>query len=183
MASSAPGEQDSPVYTGQKRKREDDGNDEDHDINAEDVQDESSGKMDINDLIPDDEDGDDEEEEESDDSDANPGEENANHPTHDESDEPLPPCAIYDDAIEDIEGRLVSIPQQLIYLLEESKSSSKPIKALRAKAEQLKDVPTTDRIRIAILGGAGVGKSSLLNAVTGKADLAKSVGIRPGTQT
>lgn len=43
------------------------------------------------------------------------------------------------------------------------------------RAEELRRVPTTERLTIAMLGDAGVGKSSLLNAIADTKDLAKSV--------
>jgi chromosomal replication initiation ATPase DnaA len=183
MASPVPGEQTLSVQVGQKRKREDDESDEDPDIKDVDVKDESSAKMDTNDLIPDDyeldEDDGEDQLEEFDDGGASAGDDNSNHPTHDESQEPFPLYAIYDGEIENIEEKLTSIPQRIIDLLYDSQSSSKAIKGLNSRAEALAEVPKTEKIRIAILGGAGVGKSSLLNAITGKTDLAKSVSNRP----
>jgi ABC-type glutathione transport system ATPase component len=194
MASPAPGEQNSSVQTGQKRKREDDDseiqnevkNEVKSEIKGEDAEAEADGgaNVDTNTLVPNDYEPDEDDENENDsndedDDDENTAEDNANHPKHQESDEPFPACAYYDEAIEDVEEQLTSIAERVQALLEDHNSSSKVLVAHKRKANELSDMPPTEKMRIAILGGAGAGKSSLLNAVTGKPDLAKSVSIRP----
>lgn len=108
-------------------------------------------------------------------------EDSTNHSKHDESDEPFLPCVYYDEAIEDIEERFTLIAQRISEQLEDRKSTSTALAAHKAKADELNKIPITEKIRVAILGGAGAGKSSLLNAVTGKPDLAKSVSFHSPT--
>lgn len=193
MASPAPGEQSPPAQVGQKRKREDEETDtkpdiknevkneiehEKADTKDEDVEDDGGAKTDTNTLVPDDyqhEEASDVEGDGSDEDNENAVEDETNHPRHDESDEPFPACAYYDEAIDDVDEKLTSIAELVYDLLEEHDSSSATFAAHKSKAEELSKIPTTEKIRIAILGGAGAGKSSLLNAITGKHDLAKSV--------
>jgi predicted GTPase len=194
MASPAPGEQPPSVQAGQKRKREDEETDVKHDIknevkneienekkaeaDDEDVEDDGGAKIDTNTLVPDDYEHAEESNDECEDSDEdneNAVEDNANYPKHDESDEPFPACAYYDEVVDDIDEKLTSIAERVYDLLEEHNSSSATFAAHKSKAEELSKIPNTEKIRIAILGGAGAGKSSLLNAITGKHDLAKSV--------
>jgi hypothetical protein len=94
---------------------------------------------------------------------------------YDESQELFPACAIYDAEIYGVKKRLTSIPQQVLSILQENSIKSKLLDMHMAKAKVLCTFPETDRVRIAILGSAGVGKSSLLNAVTNIPGLAKSV--------
>jgi len=196
MASPAPGEQTPYVQVGQKRKREDEESDvkphiknevkkeveseKKADTKNEDVEDDGGAKIDTGTLVPDDYENEHEEEsgderEDSDEDDENAVEDSANYPKHDESDEPFPECAYYDEAIDDVDEKLASIAERVYDLLEEHDSSSPTFAAHKSKAEELSKLPKTEKIRIAILGGAGAGKSSLLNAITGKQDLAKSV--------
>ena len=197
MASPAPGEQPPPVQAGQKRKRDDEESDAKKDAegeitdttkdglqdetNADGPEDDGGAKVDTNTLVPDHYEPDqepDEEQDDNDEEDENVVEDSTNYPKHDESDEPFPSCVYYDDGIEDIKERFSLIAQRIFEQLEDRKSSSKALAARKAKAEELSEIPGTEKIRIAILGGAGAGKSSLLNAVTGKPDLAKSVSLR-----
>ena len=197
MASPAPGEQPPPVQVGQKRKREDEETDAKKDAegdvkdatqadtqgdsNVDGTEDDGGAKVDTNTLVPDHyepEQEPDEEQDDSDDENESLVEDSASYPKHDESKEPFPSCVYYDEAIEDIEERFTLIAQRIFEQLEDRKSSSTVLAVHKAKADELSDVPSTEKIRIAILGGAGAGKSSLLNAVTGKPDLAKSVSPR-----
>jgi ABC-type glutathione transport system ATPase component len=191
MASPAPGEQSLIVQIGQKRKRDDEETDVKHEVKNEtqdekkvktkdeDVEDDNDATVDINTLVPDgyerEEDNNDDGNDDSDEENENVVEDSANHPKHDESDEPFPACAYYDEAIEDLNEKLTSIAERIHDVMEEHDSSSAVFAVHKGKAEDLSKFPITDKMRIAILGGAGAGKSSLLNAVTGKHDLAKSV--------
>lgn len=193
MASPAPGEQPPSVLVGQKRKREEEEIDakpviknevkneiehEKADTKDEDVEDDGGAKIDTNTLVPDDyehEEASDVEGDDSDEDNEDAVEDDTNYPKHDESDEAFPACAYYDEAIDDVDEKLTSIAERVYDLLEEHDSSSATFAAHKSKAEELSKIPTTEKIRIAILGGAGAGKSSLLNAITGKHDLAKSV--------
>ncbi|KAM0714016.1 hypothetical protein Q7P37_010980 [Cladosporium fusiforme] len=157
---------------GQKRKREDS-----QDVVKEtEHEDDVDAKPDANSLIPDDyepneDDGDDEND--GDDVLGVIGDQAVNYPKHDEDNEPFPNCAYYDDAIEAVEETVVSISRRLQSRLSTQDCSSAAVKSHLSTAESLSNLPETKKIKIAILGGAGVGKSSLLNAVTGKPDLAK----------
>lgn len=196
MASPAPSEQPPLVQVGQKRKREEERTGVKSDIknevkseiesekniktNDEDVEDNGGAKVDTNTLVPDDYESENEsgdERDDSDEEDEDAVEDTANYPKHDESDEPFPECAYYDEAIDDVDEKLTSIAERVHDLLEEHESRSATVAAHKSKAEELSKIPKTEKIRIAILGGAGAGKSSLLNAITGKHDLAKSVSL------
>jgi chromosomal replication initiation ATPase DnaA len=200
MASPGSDEQTQAAQVGQKRKREDEETDGKNEVEGETKdnnhvieheskngndddggEDDGGAKVDTNTLVPDHyepEKEDDEEQDGSDDENENAVEESANYPKHEESDEPFPHCAYYDEAIEDIEERFTLIPQRIFELLADRRSSSTALVAYKDKADELGEIPCTEKMRIAILGGAGAGKSSLLNAVTGKPDLAKSVSLR-----
>jgi hypothetical protein len=190
MASPPPGEQIPSLQAGQKRKRDEGETDAKNECRNEtqdektaetideDIEDDGNAKVDIRTLVPDNYEPENENEEEQDGSDEENEsaiEDNTNYPKHDESDEPFPPCVYYDEAIDDIEERFTLIAQRIYELLEGRNSSSKSLAAHKNKADELGEMPSTELIRIAILGGAGAGKSSLLNAVTAKPDLAKSV--------
>jgi GTPase SAR1 family protein len=172
MASPAPEVQDQPTLVGEKRKRET----EDIDSNDEYHQDESNSTVKPDSVVPDNyslsrSDG--EEQTDVEDDDENVVEEASDIPTHDDSAEPFPKCAIFDHDIEAIEEKITALSQQLLDKLEEHGCGS--LKPYISRAQKLCNLPETPKMRIAILGSAGVGKSSLLNAITGKADLAKSL--------
>lgn len=174
MAPQESQEQTPSTQAGKKRKRE---ISESH-VAQEDQQDGADAKPDVNTLIPDDQEPEDDEEDDevgSDDDFENTSDQNIDYPTHDEDSEPFPQCAIYDDAIEDIEEKVSSIAERVESRLSAHNSNSKTVGNYLSTAENLSFPPEAKKIRIAILGGAGVGKSSLLNAVIGKPDLAKSV--------
>jgi hypothetical protein len=94
---------------------------------------------------------------------------------YDESQELFPAYAIFDAEIDRVKKRLTSIPEQVLNILQEDDIQSNLLETHMAKAKDICSFPETDRVRIAILGSAGVGKSSLLNAVTNIPGLAKSV--------
>jgi hypothetical protein len=188
MASSMPGEQIPSVQTGQKRKREDDDikikneskTELKNEIKDEDAEVDDGANVDTHTLVPNNYEPDENDENELDSDngdDDNAVDDDANHPVHHESDEPLPPCAYYDEVTEEAVQQLTSIAERIHVLLEDHNSGSKLLAAHKENAKELSEVPSTKKIKIAILGGAGAGKSSLLNAVTGKPDLAKSVNI------
>lgn len=89
--------------------------------------------------------------------------------------EPLPARACYYDDIEAVTKRLTAIAKKAHELFAGSDSKSRNAMAHEGRAEQLQILPDTDKLRIAILGGAGTGKSSLLNLRTDTPALAESV--------
>jgi len=176
MASLAPGAHDQPVKLVLKRKREaDDTDSKDDDQQDDDHQDEGDATNEPKSVVPDDYDLSDDGDEETEvrDDEENTIEEVSDIPTHDDSAEPFPKCAIYDDDVKAIKERIAAISQQVLDKLEEHGCLS--LKSYTSKAQKLCNFPETPKMRIAILGCAGAGKSSLLNAITGKADLAKSL--------
>jgi predicted GTPase len=162
------GVSDQHVPAGGKRKREADG----IDSTDEYQQGDESGS-----LVPENyehsEDDDEDDELEDEDANENVVEEVSEMPGHDESAEPLPKCAVYDGDARAIQKKVTAIPQQVLDELE--KHGCLSLKSHIVEAQRLCDPPKITKLRIAILGCAGSGKSSLLNAITGKADLAKSV--------
>lgn len=193
MASPAPGEQTPSVQTGQKRKRETDDHDartgerhfadaagddaeflnpDDDDHDTDNENDDDNGST----YTPDDEDEEDQEDDNDHDNTFESfNEANANNTTYDESQEPFPACVVYDSGIEDIRKRLTLIPNAILQILPEDSIKSKSLNMHIAKAKEISEFPKTAGIKIAILGNAGAGKSSLLNAVTDIPELAKSV--------
>ena len=192
MASPAPSVQGQLVKLDLKRKREADdaGSEDDHqqvehqqDEHQQDehqkdelFHDEGNVTVEPSPVVPYDyehSDNDDDDQSQDEEDEENVIEELSDIPTHGDSAEPFPKCAIYDDNIDEIEKRITAIPQQVLVKLEEHGCSS--LKSHISKAQKLYNLPETPKMRIAILGCAGAGKSSLLNAITGKADLAKSL--------
>jgi chromosomal replication initiation ATPase DnaA len=193
MASPAPDEQSSRVRCGQKRKREADDHDartgerqfaeatgddvgfmdpDDDDHDTDNINDDDNGST----YTPDDEDEEDQEVDVNDDDGFETfNEENANNTAYDESQEPLPACVVYDTGIETLRSRLTLIPKEVLQILPEDSVKSKSLSMHIAKAKEVTEFPKTSGIQIAILGSAGAGKSSLLNAITDIPELAKSV--------
>ena len=174
MTSPAPDVQDQPALVGEKRKREAD----DTDSKDEYQQDGEHATVEPDSVVPENcEHSEDDSDNHSDDEDEeeNVIEEMAEIPSHDESAEPFPKCAVYDDDAECIEERATAITQQALNGLEEHHCVSKAHKSHTSKAQKLCDLPKTLKLKVGILGDAGVGKSELVNAITGKPDLAQSV--------
>lgn len=95
---------------------------------------------------------------------------------HNEAMESFPKHAIYDVSIDSIRARLAGIPPRILRALEQHDCKTKQLQTLSLKAGDLSSYPTTRIMRVAVLGTAGTGKSSLLNCITDIPDLAKSVG-------
>lgn len=106
-------------------------------------------------------------------------EEGAGTVTYDESQELFPACTIYNDGIPEIKTRLTRIPEELLTNLSADDIKSKSLNMHIATAKSICIYSDTDRVKIAILGRAGAGKSSLVNTVTNIPDLAKSVLMIP----
>lgn len=185
MASYQPDAEDQPTMAGQKRKFEDHYSDTNLEVApeaaAEDegAQEDDGIQVNVNLLIPDNynpsNDNNEQDHEESDSEDDAVAGDLEDCPTHDESSEPFPPCAIYDQGIKDLEKIITGIPQRFVGLMSNQKCKSATLQAHVEKAKNLTAIPEAEKSRIAILGGAGAGKSSLLNVVTGQPDMAKSV--------
>jgi len=173
MASPASSAHDQSVKLVSKRKREA----EDVNNKGEHQHDEGDATVEPDSLVPDDyehpEVDDDSDQIENEEDEENVIEEFSDIPTYDELAEPFPKYPIYDDKIDDIKKGITAISRQVLDRLQEYGCSS--LKSYTSKAQELCDIPETPKMKIAILGCAGAGKSSLLNAITGKADLAKSL--------
>jgi GTPase SAR1 family protein len=175
MALPGPDVQDQPALVGEKRKREAD----DTDPKDEYQQDGCNATVEPDSVVPDDyeyQNSDDDDEDQLEDEDEESViEEVSEIPTHDDSKEPFPECAIYDADIRKIEERITVLPKNVLSQLTKHDCLGQALKLHTSRAEKLTTLPQTPKLRIAILGCAGAGKSSLLNAITGKADLAKSL--------
>ncbi|KAK3612909.1 hypothetical protein LTR56_028176, partial [Elasticomyces elasticus] len=93
---------------------------------------------------------------------------------HVESSEAFPGCAIYDKDIPAIKKAMTGIPKKAVEVLTGQDCSGKHAKTHMRAAQTLLEILTTKRPKIALIGNAGVGKSSLLCAVTDMLNLAKS---------
>ncbi|KAK0253025.1 hypothetical protein LTS09_011935 [Friedmanniomyces endolithicus] len=92
-----------------------------------------------------------------------------------ESTESYPGYAIYDQAIPAVKDQLTNISQTVLALLQAHGDGGKHVETHLNAAKALEEVPSTKRLRVALIGNAGVGKSSTLNAITDIANLAKSL--------
>lgn len=169
MAVPAADMQDQPVKVGEKRKRGA------SDIDAKDdyQQAESDATVEPKSMISDNSEYSNDDDD--DDDDENVLEEYFEIPTYDDSAEPFPKCAMYDDATTEIEEKIVAIPPHVLSRLQEIGHLSQSLKSHISNAEALRDLPQTPKPRIAAVECAGTGKSGLANTITGKADLAKSL--------
>jgi len=77
---------------------------------------------------------------------------------HVEASEPFPKCAIYDEEISALKAMLTSIPKMVIEALAPHKCEGKHYQTHMDAAKALVEIPTTKRLRVALLGGAGAGK-------------------------
>lgn len=160
---------DAKPQAGDKRKRDDEFEENDHDSNF---------IPDTANLVPEDyvEDFDDNEAEEVEsEHEVNDHEDGLDIPPHNEAMESFPEHAIYDNSIDDIKEKLTGIPPLVYNALAQHDCKSKQLQNLAAKAGDLSTYPNTKVLRVAVLGTAGTGKSSLLNSITDIPDLAKSV--------
>ncbi|KAK5107579.1 hypothetical protein LTR62_001022 [Meristemomyces frigidus] len=94
---------------------------------------------------------------------------------YDENSEPYPRCAIYDKEIPAVKSMLTSISKKVQDILRPHDCKAKSFQTYLTTANGLAEIPTTKVLRIALIGNAGVGKSSTLNALVDIPDLAKSL--------
>lgn len=192
MASPAPGEQSPSVQTGRKRKRSTDDDDykdetlqdvepaaelyQNHDTDDDSDRSESPSDNDGSDYDPDGENEEQDEEDEEAAFVATLNEPNMEKATYYESSEAKPAHPVFDDVTPDIIKGIAAIPQRVLEQLPgvDPKTSLR-LKCYLDSAEALRSVPSKVKLKIAMLGDAGVGKSSLLNAITHKEGLAKTV--------
>ncbi|OQN99565.1 hypothetical protein B0A48_14707 [Cryoendolithus antarcticus] len=92
-----------------------------------------------------------------------------------EANKPWPSHVIYDERIPQLFENLRQVAGQVVETFTTHKAAVKHVEEHIARARELIDLPKTTKLRIAVLGNAGTGKSSLLNAVTDCPDLAKSL--------
>lgn len=92
-----------------------------------------------------------------------------------EAEEDFPAHAIYDTDLAGISEQLAGLPPKLLEALQDQSCNSKQLDGHIQRARELLTVPSTDPIRVAVLGDAGTGKSSLLNSLTDIPGLAYSV--------
>ncbi|KAK3672926.1 hypothetical protein LTR78_007279 [Recurvomyces mirabilis] len=95
--------------------------------------------------------------------------------TYTEVSEKFPSRAIYDDKVPAIKNSLAEIPQKVLDILLPHKCDLVHLQTHIAAAGELAHVPKSKKPRIALIGNAGVGKSSTLNALTDIPELAKSL--------
>ena len=94
---------------------------------------------------------------------------------HNEKMEAFPDHAIYDADIKSITDRLTEIPRSMAAILKPYDGDSKHMLHKTNMAKYLQSPPRHKKWRIALLGDAGAGKSSVLNSLTDIQDLAKSM--------
>ncbi|KAK5727635.1 hypothetical protein LTR17_012595 [Elasticomyces elasticus] len=93
-----------------------------------------------------------------------------------ESDEAYPECAIYDSDIAAITEMLTDIPAKVKEVLDSQDCDAKHVKSHLNAASALASIPITKRLKVALIGNSGVGKSSFLNNLCDIPELAKAVG-------
>ncbi|KAF2722141.1 hypothetical protein K431DRAFT_245903 [Polychaeton citri CBS 116435] len=91
-----------------------------------------------------------------------------------ERQEPFPAFPVYDTGMAALKDRMVQIPVQILRLLGRLNPSSEVVQSQTHRAVRMLSLPAPRRRRIAILGDAGKGKSSLINSLTDIDDLARS---------
>ncbi|KAK5718255.1 hypothetical protein LTR17_015705 [Elasticomyces elasticus] len=92
---------------------------------------------------------------------------------HMEATEPFPACAIYDNDMPAVVAKLTGIANKAVSVLLPHDCGGKHVTAHLAAANSLMRIPDTKRLRVALIGNAGVGKSSSLNGIVDIANLAK----------
>jgi len=80
---------------------------------------------------------------------------------HMESTEPFPGHAIYDEAIPAIKAKLTNIAKEVVVLLQPHTHGGDYVKTHIDAASVLTTVPSTKRLRVALIGNAGVGTKRL----------------------
>jgi len=95
---------------------------------------------------------------------------------HNAENEALPPCGAYHPSFErgvEIYKRLFDeFPIEEVLLLKQER-----LGLLCSEVEKLRPIPEPEPLRIALLGEAGRGKTSLLNSLVDRMDLARTVSL------
>ncbi|KAK3112459.1 hypothetical protein LTR53_011253 [Teratosphaeriaceae sp. CCFEE 6253] len=94
---------------------------------------------------------------------------------HMESSESFPECAIYDDDIPALKELMTSVPKKIVDILLPHDCDGKHVKTHLGSANSLMQVVPPKRLKVALIGNAGVGKSSTFNAVVDILNMAKSL--------
>lgn len=132
-----------------KRKR--DTNDEDNDYALQ----RAEGSTDLLNL----EDGDDYSDDDDSESESDDDDESITGPCeYEESSEPYPRRAAFDKDFAQVGQDLVSIPSQIVDIVDDSGCDSRRAKSCRKNANELARIPKAHREKIALLGNTGAGK-------------------------
>ncbi|KAK3617068.1 hypothetical protein LTR56_025547 [Elasticomyces elasticus] len=94
-----------------------------------------------------------------------------------ESEEPFPLEAIYDIGIKDLHAECVKKLFEVVAIFDKHDCDTPDVKEFRLMAAELRQIPATEPIKVAMLGNTGVGKSSTSNSVLDEPDIAKEGSI------
>lgn len=97
------------------------------------------------------------------------------HVVYNPTTETYPTCPVYHKDMPKLSSDLTEIPKKIVGILQQYACESGPVKFHQKAAEILFEIPTPKKLRVALLGDAGAGKSSVLNSLSDIPDLAKSV--------
>lgn len=94
---------------------------------------------------------------------------------YDEGGEPWPACVAFDLDFANLKEHLSQISNTAMKIVDDSGCQSQRALSLRKNACQGTNVPRSNREKVALLGNTGAGKSSLLNSLLDRPDLARAV--------
>lgn len=97
--------------------------------------------------------------------------------SYSERQEPYPACAMFDPDVPEIKLSLEGISKHALTVLEEHPCNNFLVEQFKRKAQELVTMRKPRAVRIALLGNAGAGKSSLLNSLTDIPGLAKTASL------